>query len=174
MTAQELNELSFRRKLVRENIESLKDRARCTMNTLDGLNERITGLENAYEFINLSLLDHIEQGGKPKVELIKIFDERDREKYMLKIDVDSDGSTIYKVLHELELALYFNGDTVIDKMALLYRIQEIAIEYLKTHHDISSLINNVNDYLDDVLPRFIESDRIERLLLREIDRRREI
>jgi hypothetical protein len=174
MTEQELNELAFRRKLVSENIEALRERARCTMNTLDGLNDRIIGLENAYQYINTALLEHFEQGGMPKVEVIKIFDERDRMKHMLKIDIDNSGSTIYKVLNDLELALYFNGDSVIDKMAFQYRCQEIACDYLKTHHDIPSVINNMSDYLDEVLPRFIESDRIERILMREIEARRRV
>jgi hypothetical protein len=47
MNEHELNQLTFRKTLVLENIDALKERARLTMNTLDGLNERITGLENA-------------------------------------------------------------------------------------------------------------------------------
>jgi len=35
MTEQELNELAFRRRLVSENIQALRERARCTMNSLD-------------------------------------------------------------------------------------------------------------------------------------------
>jgi hypothetical protein len=142
------------------------------MNTLNGLNDRIIGLENAYQYINTALLEHFEQGGVPKVEVIKIFDERDRMKHMLKIEIDKSGSIIYKVLNDLELALYFNGDSVIDKMGFLFRIREIACDYLKTHHDIPSIINNMGDYLEEVLPRFIESSRIERQLLREIEPRR--
>jgi hypothetical protein len=175
MTEEELNKLAFRRRLVIENITSLKERVRCLMNTLDGLNDRIIGLENAYQFINMALIDHFEMGGIPKVEVIKIFDERNKEKFMLKIDIDTDGSTIYKVLQDLELALYFNSsNNIIDKMAFIYRCQEIACEYLKSHLDISSAVNNMSEYVDEVLPRFIESDRIERLLMREIDARRRV
>ena len=167
MTEQELNELTFRRVLVLENIEALRERARIAMDTLDGLNERIFGLENALRFINTALMDHFSDGALPKVEIIKIFDEKDKEKYMLKIDIGSDGATIYKILHNLDLALYTNGDTVIGKMGFMFRCRELASEYLKTHHNIASAIDNMEDYLSDVLPRFIESSRIERQLSRE-------
>jgi hypothetical protein len=172
MSEEELNRLTFRKSLVLGNIEALKERARYTMNTLDGLNERIAGLENALRFINTALMDHFNDGALPNVDIIKIFDERDREKYMLKIDVGTDGASIYKILHNLDLALYTNSDTVIDKMGFMYRCRELACEYLKTHHNIASAIDNMEDYLSDVLPRFIESSRIERQLERELEPRR--
>lgn len=167
MTDQELNQLTFRKTLVLENIQALKERARSTMNTLDVINERIAGLENALQFINTALMDHFNVGILPKVEIIKILDERDRERFMLKIDIGSDGASIYKLLHNLDLALYTNGDNVIDKMGFMYRCRELACEYLKTHHNIASAIDNMEDYLSEVLPRFILSPQVERQLTRE-------
>jgi len=174
MTDQELNELTFRRVLVLENIEALKERARIAMDTLDGLNERIIGLKNALQFINASLVDHFNDGALPNVEVIKVFDEKDKEKYMLKIDIGNNRASIYKILHNLDLVLYTNGDTVIGKMGFMFRCRELASEYLKTHHNIASSIDNMEDYLSEVLPRFIHSARIERQLTREIDGRRRI
>lgn len=171
MTEEELERLMFRRSLVKSNIEALKDRARNTANTLDALSERIAGLENAYEFINTELMNHYHEGVLPKVEVIKIFDERDNEKVMLKINIDNSGTSIYKILHNLDLALYANSNETIDKMGFLFRCQELASEYLKSHHDISSAINNMSDYLDEVLPRFIHSPRVEKQLERQINGR---
>lgn len=174
MTEHELNQLTFRKTLVLENIYALKERARSTMNILDGLNERIAGLENALHFINTSLMEHFNDGALPKVEIIKVYDERDKEKYMLKIDIGSDGASIYKILHNLDLALYTNSDSVIGKMGFMFRCRELACEYLKTHHNIASAIDHMEDYLSEVLPRFIESSRIQRQLERELEPRRRI
>lgn len=171
MTEEELERLVFRRGLVIGNIEALKERARLAANTLHSLNDRIAGLENAYEFINTELMNHYHSGILPNVEVIKVFDERDKEKYMLKINIDNSGSSIYKILHNLDLALYTNSDEIIDKMAFKFRCQELASDYLKSHHNISSAINNMADYLDEVLPRFIHSPRIEKQLERQISNR---
>jgi hypothetical protein len=111
-------------------------------------------------------MNHFSDGALPKFELIKIFAEKDKEKYMLKIDIGSDGASIYKILHNLDLALYTNGDTVIGKMGFMFRCRELASEYLKTHYNIASAIDNMEDYLSEVLPRFIESSRIQRQLER--------
>ncbi len=172
MTEEELNKLTFRRGLILENIESLKDRARVARNTLDEVNERISGLENALGLVNASLMNYYFDGVLPQVEVIKILDEKEREKYMLKISIGSSGKFVYKILHNLDLALYANDDTVIDKMGFIYRCRELATEYLKTNHGIASKIDDMEDYLSEVLPRFIESPRIERQLMRDINNRR--
>jgi hypothetical protein len=164
MTEEELNKLAFRRGLILENIESLKERARIARNTLNEVNDRISGLENALAFVNTSFMNHFYDGILPKVEIIKIFDEKEKEKFMLKISIGNSGKFIYKILHNLDLALYASNDTVLGKMGFIYRCRELAYEYLKTNHGIASKIDDMEDYLSEVLPRFIESPRIGRQL----------
>jgi hypothetical protein len=172
MNDHELNKLTFRRGLIIENIEALNERARTAMNTLDEIRTRITGLENALAFVNTVLMNHFNNGSLPKVEVIKVLDEREKEKIMLRIEIGSSGKSIYKILHNLDLALYANDNTVIDKMGFMYQCQELACEYLKNNQNIASAIDDMEDYLSDVLPRFIESPRIEEQLLHNLSRRR--
>ncbi len=168
MTNDQLHELAYLRFLMKENItklESRRDNARTLLNELD---EKLETQENAYQAINTSVLNHFNEGNIPKVEIIKYIDEKDKEKIMLKINIDETGTEIYKAVCEWDIALYLNDPSDIGSLCLMNRCKELAINYLKKQRDITGHFNDFNGKADKLIQAFINNSRNKRSLEREV------
>lgn len=168
MTNDQLHELAYLRFLMKENItklESRRDNARTFLNELD---EKLETQENAYQAINTSVLNHFNEGNIPKVEIIKYIDEKDKEKIMLKLDIDEAGTVIYKVVSEWDIALYLNDTSDIGSLSLMNRCNELAINYLKKQGDITGHFNDFNGKAEELIQAFINNPRNKRNLEREV------
>lgn len=168
MTNDQLHELAYLRFLMKENItkiESRRDNARTLLNELD---EKLETQENAYQAINTSVLNHFNEGNIPKVEVLKYVDEKDKEKIMLKIDIDEAGTVIYKALSEWDIALYLNDTSDIGSLSLINRCNELAVGYLKKQEDITGHFNDFNVKAEELIQAFINNPRNKRNLEREV------
>jgi hypothetical protein len=153
---------------MKENItklESRRDNARTFLNELD---EKLETQENAYQAINTSVLNHFNEGNIPKVEIIKYIDEKDKEKIMLKLDIDEAGTVIYKAVSEWDIALYLNDTSDIGSLSLMNRCNELAINYLKKQGDITGHFNDFNGKAEELIQAFINNPRNKRNLEREV------
>lgn len=168
MTNDQLHELAYLRFLMKENItkiESRRDNARTLLNELD---EKLETQENAYQAINTSVLNHFNEGNIPKVEVLKYVDEKDKEKIMLKIDIDEAGTVIYKAVSEWDIALYLNDTSDIGSLSLMNRCNELAVDYLKKQEDITGHFNDFNGKAEELIQAFINNPRNKRNLEREV------
>lgn len=168
MTNDQLHELAYLRFLLKENItklESRRDNARTLLNELD---EKLESQENAYRAINTSVLNHFNEGNIPKVEIIKYIDEKEKEKIMLKINIDETGTEIYKAVCKWDIALYLNDSSDIGALSLMSRCEDLAINYLKKQEDITGHFNDFNGKADNLIQAFINNPRNKRNLEREV------
>jgi hypothetical protein len=154
MSKERITHLNYHRYQLKNNIDKLKDRISLTRNRLHEDLEKLNTFENNYELINRQIVKIIKPNQFPKIEVIKYMDERDKEKVMLKIDIDNSGKSIYKSISNVELMLCELNDDPTNNMNFLHRVEEIAFQYLEKHGNINSLFNDLTKEVNEIILEF--------------------
>jgi hypothetical protein len=159
-----IKKLNYRRYLLQNLIVKLKERVNANKNRLHNDMEKLSTYENALEIVNRQIVRAVKRGVLPRVKIIEYKDETDKEGFMLKIDIDDSGKSIYKAINYQEIMLYkISGDSVND-INLIHRLEEIAFHYLSNQHDSSCLFNDLTQEVDNILEGFTHNDLVENRL----------
>ena len=90
-----IENLNYRRYLLQNLIFKLKEKVSATKNRLHNDMEKLTTYENALVIVNRQIIRTVKRGVIPKVQIIEYKDEFEKLKFMLKIDIDESGKSIY-------------------------------------------------------------------------------
>lgn len=159
-----IENLNYRRYLLKNLIIKLKDKINITQDRLNSDLEKLSTYKNAFEIVNRQIIRTIKRGAIPKVEIIGYKDEKNKEKYMLKIDIDNSGKSIYKAINELDLMLYQPTGDIINDINYIHRIEELAFLHIANHNDMNLLFNDFSEEAETILDQFSNSQRIENRL----------
>ena len=159
-----IQNLNYRRYLLQNLIVKLKEKVDSTKNRLHNDMERLSTYENALEIVNRQIVRTVKRGVIPLVQIIEYKDEFEKVKFMLKIDIDESGKSIYKAINTHEIMLYnITGETLND-INLIHRMEEIAFQYLAAKHDCVYFFNDLTEEVEKILEEFTNSDRVENRL----------
>lgn len=159
-----IQNLNYRRYLLQNLIVKLKEKVDSTKNRLHNDMERLSTYENALEIVNRQIVRTVKRGVIPLVQIIEYKDEFEKVKFMLKIDIDESGKSIYKAINTHEIMLYnITGDTLND-INLIHRMEEVAFHYLATKHDCVYYFNDFTEEVEKILEEFTNNDRVENRL----------
>jgi len=159
-----IENLNYRRYLLQNLIVKLKEKVNLTKNRLHNDMEKLSTYENALVIVNRQIIRTVKRGVLPKVEIIEYKDEYEKVKYLLKIDIDESGKSIYKAIDTHEIMFYnITGDTIND-INLIHKIEELAFQYLANHVDANYLFNDFTEEVDKIVEDFTNNDRIENRL----------
>lgn len=159
-----IENLNYRRYLLQNLIIKLKDKINFTQDRLNSDLEKLSTYKNAFEIVNRQIIKAIKRGTLPKVEVIAYKDEKNENKFMLKIDIDNSGKSIYKAINKLDLMLYHPTGDVINDINYIHRIEELAFTYLANHNDTNLFFNDFSEEAEKILDQFSNSQRVENRL----------
>ena len=159
-----IENLNYRRYLLQNLIIKLKEKVSATKNRLHNDMEKLSTYENALVIVNRQIIRTVKRGVIPKVQIIEYKDEFEKLKFMLKIDIDESGKSIYKAINNYELMFYkITADTLND-INIIHKIEELAFHYLANHVDANYLFNDFTEEVDKILEEFANNDRVENRL----------
>jgi hypothetical protein len=159
-----IENLNYRRYLLQNLIVKLNEKINHNKNKLHNDMEKLSTYENALTIVNRQIIRTVKRGVLPKVEIIEYKDELGKVKYLLKIDIDRSGKSIYKAINSQEIMFYnITGDTIND-INLIHKIEELAFHYLSNHGDNNYLFNDLTEEVDKILEEFSNDDRVENRL----------
>jgi len=159
-----IENLNYRRYLLQNLIVKLKEKVSATENRLHNDMEKLTTYENALVIVNRQIIRTVKRGVIPKVQIIEYKDEFEKLKFMLKIDIDESGKSIYKAINSYELMFCnITADTLND-INIIHRMEEIAFHYLANHVDSNYVFNDYSEEVDKILEEFTNNDMVENRL----------
>jgi hypothetical protein len=156
-----IENLNYRRYLLQSLIVKLQGKVSINKNTLHNDMEKLSTYENALEIVNRQIVQAFKKGIIPKVQIIEYRDEKEKEKYMLKIDIDESGKSIYKAINDYEIILYGINEDIMNNINLIHRIEEIAYQYLASQHNKNFLFNDLTADVEKILEEFVNNQLVE-------------
>ena len=159
-----IEKLNYRRYLLQNLIVKLQEKVNANKNRLHNDMEKLTTYENALEIVNRQIIRTVKRGVLPRVQIIEYRDEFEKERYMLKIEIDESGKSIYKAINNQEIMFNnITGDRLND-LSLIHRIEEIAFHYLSNQNRSNYLFNDFTQEVENILEEFTQNDLVENRL----------
>lgn len=164
---QQLAKLNSRREQIIDNIfkygiesEKLSRRLGLIRDLEDNANQELIAIEYAVN----SLID--DQMIQTKIHKVHDFVINKPMRYILEVNILGFNSPIFKILSDLDIALYLEIKNTADQLIFNSRVKEIAIDFLNESNVLSQRFEVFSEQNNAILD-YIEDDSIESRLKRQ-------